>query len=204
MTYRNSSDNPSTLTRTVQFVVNDGVASSAPVTRAITVSTVNDAPVLAALEAVPLNYTENQPATALTASLTVSDADNATLTGAAVQITGNYTSGQDVLGYSNTGSISGSFDFGLGTLTLSGTDTLDNYQAALRAVTYHNTSDNPSTQARTVQFVGNDGLAISAPVTRTITVNAVRCAVHLHRPSQSGGWIQQSPDDHDQRSQLCE
>ncbi len=185
MTYRNSSDNPSTLTRTVQFVVNDGVASSAPVTRAITVSTVNDAPVLAALEAVPLNYTENQPATALTASLTVSDADNATLTGAAVQITGNYTSGQDVLGYSNTGSISGSFDFGLGTLTLSGTDTLDNYQAALRAVTYHNTSDNPSTQARTVQFVGNDGLAISAPVTRSITVNAVAAApsISIVRPN---------------------
>ncbi len=75
---------------------------------------------VASLETAPLNYTENQSATTLTASLTVSDANNATLTGATVRISGNYASGQDVLGFSSTGSISGSFDVGLGTLTLSG------------------------------------------------------------------------------------
>ena len=44
ITYTNSSDNPSTLTRTVSFVVTDGSVSSAPATRNIVVSPVNDAP----------------------------------------------------------------------------------------------------------------------------------------------------------------
>ena len=44
ITYTNSSDDPITLTRTISFVVNDGSVSSAPATRNIVVSPVNDAP----------------------------------------------------------------------------------------------------------------------------------------------------------------
>ncbi|MFN6528235.1 beta strand repeat-containing protein [Nostoc sp. ChiSLP03a] len=45
ITYTNSSDNPSTTPRTVSFVVNDGTANSATVTRSINITAVNDAPV---------------------------------------------------------------------------------------------------------------------------------------------------------------
>ncbi|MEH2443041.1 beta strand repeat-containing protein [Nostoc sp.] len=45
ITYTNSSDNPSTTPRTVSFVVNDGTANSATVTRNINITAVNDAPV---------------------------------------------------------------------------------------------------------------------------------------------------------------
>ncbi|HQA12445.1 delta-60 repeat domain-containing protein, partial [Zoogloea sp.] len=44
VTYVNSSDNPSTATRTVSFVVNDGTANSSAATRNIAVTAVNDAP----------------------------------------------------------------------------------------------------------------------------------------------------------------
>ena len=37
-----------------------------------------------------------------------------------------------------------------GTMSLTGSDTLANYEAALRSVTYQSTSDDPSNQTRTV------------------------------------------------------
>ena len=46
ISYFNSSDNPSTFTRTIAFVVNDGTANNAAATRNISVTAVNDAPVL--------------------------------------------------------------------------------------------------------------------------------------------------------------
>ncbi|WP_418316904.1 putative Ig domain-containing protein [Piscinibacter sakaiensis] len=44
VTFANSSENPSTLQRSVSFVVNDGSLSNAPALRSIAVSAVNDAP----------------------------------------------------------------------------------------------------------------------------------------------------------------
>ena len=85
--------------------------------------------------------------------------DNANLAGATVQITGNYQNGQDVLSFANTATITGTWNAATGTLTLSGSDTVANYQAALRAVKYQNTSDNPSGVTRTVSFKVNDGAA---------------------------------------------
>ena len=122
---------------------------------------------LAALEGTTLAYTENAAATAITATITASDVDNANLAGATIQITGNYQNGQDVLSFTNTANITGTWNAANGTLTLSGSDTVANYQAALRAVKYQNTSDNPSGLTRTVSFTVNDGTANSNTVTGT-------------------------------------
>ena len=173
VTYVNTSDNPSALTRTVKFRANDGTLNSGPVSRTITVTPVDDPPVLGGIESAPLAYTEKNPPMAITAGLTVSDVDNTTLVGATVTITGNYQNGQDVLGFVNTGSITGSWNATSGTLTLTGTDTLADYQAALRSVTYVNTSANPSSLNRTVAFMANDGTLNGSPVIRTITVTPV-------------------------------
>ena len=54
-----------------------------------------------------------------------------------------------------------------------GTATLAQWQAALRAVQYSNSSDNPSTSARTVSYQVNDGTANSNTVTSTVNVAAV-------------------------------
>ena len=118
----------------------------------------------------------NDAATAITATITASDVDNTNLAGATIQITGNYQNGQDVLSFTNTGSITGRWNATNGTLTLSGSDTVANYQAALRAVKYQNTSDNPSGLARTVSFTVNDGTANSNTVTRNIAVTPVNDA----------------------------
>ena len=63
-----------------------------------------------------------------------------------------------------------------GVLSLTGTDTIDNYQAVLQTITYDNASQNPDTTARTSEFVVNDGTDDSAVATTTLTVNAVNDA----------------------------
>src|SRR5688572_20920245 len=95
------------------------------------------------------------------------------LASATVQITDNYASAEDVLKFVNTPSITHNFNPANGMLTLSGVDTLANYQAALRSVTYENTSQNPSTLIRTVSFRGNDAFAFSAGISRQIQINPV-------------------------------
>ncbi len=136
----------------------------------ITVTAVNDASVLAAIEGSALAYTENDGAVSLTSTLTVSDADDTNIESAIVKITSNYQNGQDILAFSDTTNIVGSWDAATGTLNLVGTDTLENYQAALRSVTYQNTSDDPSTSTRVVSFTVNDGDADSHAVTRDVMV----------------------------------
>ena len=121
--YQNTSDNPSAVTRTVSFQVSDGALDSNVLTRSITVTPVDDAPVLAGIEAASLGYTENDPATPLTSTITASDVDNTNLAGATIQITGNYQIGQDVLSFADTATITGSWNAASGTLTLAGSDT---------------------------------------------------------------------------------
>ena len=142
--------------------------------------TANRAPVLA--NGSTLNYAENGAAAAINTALTVTDVDSTTLASATVSITGNFASGQDVLGFVNgagMGNIAGSYDGATGVLTLTSagaTATLAEWRTALRAVTYANSSDAPSTAARTVSFVANDGLIDSNTLTSTVNVTAVNDA----------------------------
>ncbi len=58
-------------------------------------------------------------------------------------------------------------------LTLTGSASVADYQAALRSITYANLSDHPSTITRTVRFNVNDGSLDSTVVTRDIQIVAV-------------------------------
>jgi hypothetical protein len=178
VSYFNSSDNPSGATRTISYQADDGQAqnhASTVATASVTVTPVNDAPVLNA-NAGSLAYTENQAASAIDTALTVSDVDNTTLASATVSISGNFQSGQDVLGFANQNGISGSYNSATGVLTLSGTASVANYQAALRSVSYFNSSDTPSGATRTVSYRVNDGAGannLSNIVAASVTVTPV-------------------------------
>ena len=173
VTYENTSENPSTAVRTVTFIANDGDSDSNAQTRNINVTAVNDSPVEATIEGTPLAFTENDPAIAITNTITITDVDDTNIDSATIQITGNYVSGEDVLAFTNLGPIMGSWDALTGTMTLTGSDTLANYEIALRSVTYQNTSENPSTAVRTVTFIANDGDVDSNPQSRNITIFSV-------------------------------
>ena len=112
--------------------------------------------------------------------ITIADADNATLASATVAITGNFQGGQDVLAFINNsaamGNVSASYNSGTGVLSLTSagaTATLAQWEAALRAVTYSNSSDTPDTTSRTISVVVSDGTDSSTAATRTVTVTAV-------------------------------
>ena len=154
MTYRNTSDAPATAARTATFTARDAGGAGSAATRTITVAAVNDAPAITT-SAGPLGYTESDPATTIDRGLMLADPDSP-ITGATVQITGNPSPG-DVLALAPLPFITQSYDAGTGTLTLSGSASAAAYQAALRAVTYRNTSSNPSTAQRTVTFLASDG-----------------------------------------------
>ncbi|HEX3248034.1 MAG TPA: choice-of-anchor Q domain-containing protein [Pyrinomonadaceae bacterium] len=121
-----------------------------------------------------LSYTENAGAVAIDPGLTVTDSDDTNLTGATVTITAGFDSTQDTLAFTNQLGITGVYNSGTGVLTLSGTTTVANYQAALRTVTYANSSDNPSA-SRTIQFSATDGITIGS-ATRGIAITAVNDA----------------------------
>ena len=180
--YSNSSDSPPTSAQ-INWTFSDGNTGSQgaggilSVTGSTTVAitAVNDLPITTTSGSA-LAYTENQVATAVDPGFTVSDVDNANLASATVSITAGFASGQDTLAFSNQNGITGNWNSSTGVLTLSGSATLANYQAALRSVTYVNTSEAPSTSTRTVSFVANDGTDNSAAATRNITITAVNDA----------------------------
>jgi hypothetical protein len=169
VTYTASIDNPSTTTRVVTFATNDGTIGSNASTQSVSVAAVNDAPVATA-SAGPTAANE-QVATAIDGALTLTDADNANQASATVSITANFTAGQDVLSFTNQNGITGSYNAGTGVMTLTGASSVANYQTALRSVTYTNSSDTPTTTARTITFATNDGALASN--SSTIVLNPV-------------------------------
>lgn len=183
VTYSNISDNPDTAARTISFVVSDGTKSSAVVTRTVNVFAVNDAPVISTSGGAT-GYTEGGAGISIDTALTVSDVDNVTLAGATVSIDSGFRAGQDVLGFNNTnttlfGNISASYDSNSGVLTLTSsgaTASLAQWQAALRAVTYRNTSDSPDGVDRSIAFKVYDGTSDSNLGTKLLSVTPVNDA----------------------------
>ena len=178
------------------FTANDGQATSTPATVSITVAPVNDPPALQNIEGAALAYTENDPATQITATTTVSDVDSSNFdtgtmtvdysTGGTVDdrlAIANQGTGAGQIGVSGAnvtfaGATIGTFAGGSGTtplvVTLNANADPTATQALVRAITYSNVSDNPSTAARTVRFVLSDGDGgTSAPATRAIALTAV-------------------------------
>ena len=137
-------------------------------------TTVLQPPVLSAIESSALAYSENQTLP-VTGTLAVTDSDSTELSGATVSITGNFAAGQDQLLFTDQNGITGSFNAGV--LTLTGTASVANYQAALRSVQYQNTSEAPSILTRTVTFQVTDTSTMTSNTqARTITVAAVNDA----------------------------
>lgn len=126
---------------------------------------------------------ETRRPSAIDPALTIGDPDSGSLASATVSITGNFREGEDVLVFKpvgpEMGNIVGTYaaDGGVLTLTSAGaTASLAEWQSALRAVTYVNSSDTPLTGNRTISFAVSDGSATSAVAVKTISVTAVNDA----------------------------
>lgn len=176
VTYSNTAITPNTANRIITFMVNDRTATSNPADKTVTVTAVNQTPMLTTTGG---TSTFNGTAVAIDSGLTLSDLDNRTMSSATVSISGNFFSNQDILAFINDGStmgnITGSYNTETGTLTLTSSGasaTIAQWQQALRAVTYSNTSTGPYTSIRTISFTVSDGIASSNSATKTVKVSA--------------------------------
>ncbi|MCA1909286.1 MAG: cadherin-like domain-containing protein [Magnetospirillum sp.] len=114
-------------------------------------------------------FSEGGGAVSVFPTLTVSDSDSATLTGAVVMIAANFGPG-DVLSYTSYGGIGGSYDAMTGTLTLTGSASLADYQSVLRSVQFSNATTTMGAGNRLVSAYVTDGTNSSTPITQLITV----------------------------------
>jgi hypothetical protein len=171
ITFSNTSDNPSTATRTVSFKATDSSAADSNIdTRDVTVSAANDAPVVTT-SAGATSYTEGDPATTIDGGLIVTDPDDLNLESAQVRISSGFESGDDLV-FVNQNGISGVYNTGTGVLTMTGTSSVANYQTALRSIQYRHTGNNPSS-GKVVEFKLNDGDVDSNLATKSINITGV-------------------------------
>jgi FG-GAP-like repeat len=130
-----------------------------------------------------LTYVENAAPGAVSQSLTI-EGNPTNITSATVKITNNFAATQDrlTIGGAPVTTTSGTFagtpitwayDAAGGTLTLTGAATAAQYEAALRQVTYANSSDAPTTGDRTIRYTL---LNATTPITvrdALVKINAV-------------------------------
>ncbi|MCA0249461.1 MAG: DUF4347 domain-containing protein [Proteobacteria bacterium] len=127
----------------------------------------------------PNNAAASGSAVALVPNLTLV---NDQFTQIILTISGGYQNGQDVLSFTNAGmgNIAGVWNAAAGTMTLTsagGSATTAQWQAALQAVKYHDTSDTPNTGTRTVTF--------SATATDTSVISGNLATVTVARANDS-------------------
>jgi 3-deoxy-D-manno-octulosonate 8-phosphate phosphatase KdsC-like HAD superfamily phosphatase len=171
--FENTSEAPSTLDRTISFVVNDGSIDSDVQTVTVELTAMNDKPVVT-LTPGSIAFQEGDPILPIDAALVVTDVDDDILKSASVSIRDNYIGGEDSL-YVVTPipEIATNYNATTGVLSLFGDAALSDYQDVLRSVGYRNVSSDPTLGARTVSIVVNDPVASSLMVDKIITVGTV-------------------------------
>ncbi|PVV22441.1 MAG: hypothetical protein B6D78_05085, partial [gamma proteobacterium symbiont of Ctena orbiculata] len=175
----NTTDNPDETPRIIEVTVNDGEFDSNTAITTVTVQAVNDPPVvdLDANDSSDTGYdflttfTEGDAAISIAdIDTSVSDVDSETLQSATVTLTNPQA--DDVLAFGDmpaglSAAINGN------SITISGEGTLADYQNAIRAITFENTSQNPSAETRIIQVTVNDGELDSEIAVTRIEVNGV-------------------------------
>jgi hypothetical protein len=149
---------------TVAHTIDWQVASTGNISNVSTstLNTVHVAPTLSVTGA-SIIYPEGGAAVPLASSVTATDPDSlGNLASATVTVSGPIST--DRLNFTNELGITGSYNVAQGKLTLTGTTTIANYEAALQSVTYSSTGDptNGGTEPnRTIAWQVNDGVANS-------------------------------------------
>ncbi|MFJ3484682.1 immunoglobulin-like domain-containing protein [Pseudomonas sp. NPDC090202] len=180
ITFSNTSNNPSTTDRTVTVTVDDGsgtATATSSSTTTVKVVAVNDAPVLDLNTATDgtgntgtftLGHAGVAIANTATSGVSISDADNTTLKSATITIAGFKTGDALAVGSLPSGITVASNSNGVVTLTSSAGNSLADFQAAIKAITFSTTDT--TTPSRTINVVVNDGTDNSNTASTVITV----------------------------------
>ena len=165
--------------RSLSWVVSDGVVASAAATSALNVT--HAAPSITASGTA--TYGGGVGPQILDATVTVTAPDSAgLLSSATISVTaGSFSGDGNVLAATTAGtSITASYDSTTAVLTLTGSDTVANYQAALRSATIDTSGVDPTGGGafpnRTISWAVDDGVTASAAATTTAIGTLCFCA----------------------------
>jgi hypothetical protein len=156
--------------RRVRIAVRDAKGvPSAPVTRTIAITAVNDPPILTGDDE-RLTFIGEGPQS-VAPGVVLLDLDSR-IGGATVQIAENHAPGQDILDLGDTTlGITSNYNNSTGTLTLTGAASVSDYQTALRSITYNNSSG-PPTNGRRFAFQVTDAEGAKSAVFLTTDTHA--------------------------------
>jgi hypothetical protein len=150
--------------RTLSVTINDGI-TTASASEHVNVSIAAPSLTVGGTAAA---YTAGGPAVAIDSGLTITPGGDANLSKATVTIA-NFQTG-DTLNFTPQNNIS-ILSYTGGVLTLTGSSSVANYQAALQSITFAN-STSPSLAARSLSIVVQDGSLFSSPASESINVVA--------------------------------
>ncbi len=175
VSYLNSSEDPVESTRTVEFIINDATEDSAPFTRDINVSALNDPPVLDGTTG-STEFVAPPPDFTVNSTFSISDFDDTQIESATIRVvesaSNNFVDGDELIFADQLG-ITGSYNATTGILDLSGTAVLADYATALNSINYNYTPPGVSNlNTRRVEFSVSDGDASSNFLNHFITFAA--------------------------------
>ena len=190
ITFDNTGTNPSTETRIIDVVVNDGTVASNLAHAIIEVTQVNNSAPVVDLDAddstvvgtsFRATFTEGgAPIPIADIDTLITDADSTTLASATITLTDPQIGDLLTATLPLPGGITASaYDPVTGTLTLSNVASLADYETALEAIRFSAAGDNPVAGSRIVEVVVNDGVNNSQAATALLTVVAVNDAPAL-------------------------
>ncbi|WP_404380360.1 DUF4347 domain-containing protein [Caenispirillum salinarum] len=201
ITFWTTNDDPTqkdaTPNRTIAVTVGDGGNTgtggpqTASISGTITITDANDTGTLTVNNsAAPVFQTS---AVTVAPNLTLTDVDDTQVTGATISIVSPPDGAAETLSLTGTfgtisaGNIAGS---GTGTITITGTHSLADIQAAMRAVQYADASGTPTAGDRTVRFAVDERGSAGATADATVSVNAVPViAVNAGVPVDEGATV---------------
>ena len=166
---------------TVPVTVNDGKNTSKSFDLSITVTAVNDIPVITSLETEPIFYTSGQLSIPVSQTLIISEVDGDSIMFAEMGFSnGTYQANSDKLFFN---SIAGSniravFDPATGILTLLGQASPARYTQALRSVHYENVVS-PVGASKTLYLKINDGKSDSEIVERNLVYGEAAASLDI-------------------------
>ncbi|MEQ9168487.1 MAG: FG-GAP-like repeat-containing protein [Fulvivirga sp.] len=138
--------------RQLNFTVNDGTDDSNIYSRDLNIIVPNEPPVIASTGSGSIDYEQNEDAIILDNFLTINDTDDTNIESISVSISG-YLAGDTLIVTEPTGTTS-SFDDITGTLTVTGSAPIEDYETALQSLSFASTN---GAGARQILIVANDG-----------------------------------------------
>jgi len=167
--YHNTSQDPDATPRILTVAAADALANSPAYTLTVQVQPVNDAPALdldsstAGNDSEAVCYINRAPAL-LAPNLVLADTDNTNLKSVTVRIVNLKNRQAELLSadVSGAANIKPIYDQATGVLSLTGVDSVVNYQQVLRTLTYDNILPQPDTEDRRIEYTVSDSEAAGA------------------------------------------